>query len=78
MKNAKGHSMPSSSAGQASDAVLPTAGSSHHPHDPRRQALIASLRVRYSVAEQRRDAEAKRALFKEAAYLGIRPDAYQG
>jgi len=23
-------------------------------------------------------ADAKRALFKEAAYLGIRPDAYQG
>ncbi len=46
--------------------------------DPRRAAFIASLRARYAVAEQRQDADAKRALFKEAAYLGIRPDAYQG
>ncbi|WP_254216701.1 hypothetical protein [Synechococcus sp. CCY 9618] len=46
--------------------------------DPRRAAFIASLRARYAVAEQRRDADAKQALFKEAAYLGIRPEAYQG
>lgn len=47
-------------------------------HDPRQAAFIASLRARYAMAEQRQDAEAKRALFKEAAYLGIRPDMYQG
>ena len=46
--------------------------------DPRKAVLVASLRARYAIAEQRQDAEAKRALFKEAVYLGIRPDAYQG
>jgi hypothetical protein len=46
--------------------------------DARQAVLVASLRARYAIAEQRQDAEAKRALFKEAAYLGIRPDAYQG
>ena len=46
--------------------------------DPRQAALIASLRARYAIEEQRQDAEAKRALFKEAAYLGILPEAYQG
>ncbi|MEA5441494.1 hypothetical protein [Cyanobium gracile] len=46
--------------------------------DPRQAVLVASLRARYAIAEQRQDAEAKRALFKEAVYLGIRPDAYQG
>jgi hypothetical protein len=44
----------------------------------RQAALVASLRARYAIAEQRQDADAKRALFKEAVYLGIRPDAYQG
>jgi hypothetical protein len=44
----------------------------------RREALVSSLRARYAVAELHQDAEAKQALFKEAAYLGIRPEAYQG
>ena len=51
----------------------PSAGS-----DPRQAVLVASLRARYAIADQRQDADAKRALFKEAVYLGIRPDAYQG
>jgi hypothetical protein len=43
-----------------------------NPHvDRRRQALIESLRLRFSQACQRRDAGAKQALFKEAVYLGI-------
>jgi len=41
--------------------------------DRRRQALIESLRLRFSQACQRRDAGAKQALFKEAVYLGIQP-----
>jgi hypothetical protein len=60
----------------------PTAASSARQSsggtDPRQAALVASLRARYAIAEQRQDADAKRALFKEAVYLGIRPDAYQG
>ncbi len=51
------------------------AGSLHHA---RQATLIASLRARYAVADLQQDAEAKQALFKEAAYLGIRPEAYQG
>ncbi len=58
--------------------VSPSASRSSDGSDPRRAALVASLRARYAIAEQRQDADAKRALFKEAAYLGIRPDAYQG
>ncbi|WP_254965550.1 MULTISPECIES: hypothetical protein [unclassified Cyanobium] len=54
-------------------ATLSSAGS-----DPRQAVLVASLRARYAIADQRQDADAKRALFKEAVYLGIRPDAYQG
>jgi hypothetical protein len=46
--------------------------------EPRRQAFIASLKARHAAAEQRQDPEAKQALFKEAAYLGIRPEEYQG
>jgi hypothetical protein len=53
------------------------AGSPRQGH-ARQATLIASLRARYASAEQRQDAEAKQALFKEAAYLGIRPKAYQG
>ncbi|MBW4529093.1 MAG: hypothetical protein KME02_00255 [Aphanothece saxicola GSE-SYN-MK-01-06B] len=62
------------------DAPAATASASHSNEgsDPRQATLVASLRARYAIAEQRQDAEAKRALFKEAAYLGIRPDAYQG
>jgi hypothetical protein len=45
-----------------------------NPHVDRcRQALIESLRLRFSQACQRRDAGAKQALFKEAVYLGIQP-----
>ncbi|KAF0652844.1 hypothetical protein L107_11850 [Cyanobium sp. Copco_Reservoir_LC18] len=58
--------------------ATPSAGHSSEGSDPRQAALVASLRARYAIAEQRQDADAKRALFKEAAYLGIRPDAYQG
>ncbi|MFZ4565732.1 MAG: hypothetical protein ACOYMY_04650 [Prochlorococcaceae cyanobacterium] len=42
----------------------------------RRQALVASLRSRYASAEQRQDAEAKQALFREAVYLGIQPEEF--
>ncbi len=58
--------------------ATPSAGPSSEGSDPRQAALVASLRARYAIAEQRQDADAKRALFKEAVYLGIRPDAYQG
>ena len=44
--------------------------------DPRRQALVESLRSRYQQAEQANDAEAKQALFKEAVYLGIQPELF--
>jgi hypothetical protein len=56
----------------------PSSNPSSEGSDPRQVTLVASLRARYAIAEQRQDADAKRALFKEAAYLGIRPDAYQG
>ncbi|WP_216912111.1 MULTISPECIES: hypothetical protein [unclassified Synechococcus] len=56
----------------------PSSSHSSEGSDPRQATLVASLRARYAIAEQRQDADAKRALFKEAAYLGIRPDAYQG
>ena len=71
---------PRSSADQAGlpvDEDGQQAGSPRQVH-ARQAALIASLRARYAVAELRQDAEAKQALFKEAAYLGIRPEAYQG
>jgi len=44
--------------------------------DPRQQALIDSLRNRFSEAVRTGDAEAKTALFKEAVYLGIQPDLF--
>lgn len=44
--------------------------------DPRRQALIDSLRSRYQQAERQGDATAKQALFKEAVYLGIQPEEF--
>lgn len=44
--------------------------------DPRRQALIDSLRSRYQQAERQANAEAKQALFKEAVYLGIQPEEF--
>jgi hypothetical protein len=46
--------------------------------DPRQQALVLSLRQRYEVARARGDAEAKRALFREAVYLGIQPELLEG
>jgi hypothetical protein len=46
--------------------------------DPRRAALIASLRQRYAAAEARGDAEAKQALFREAVYLNLPPQLWQG
>ncbi|MBD2720304.1 hypothetical protein [Synechococcus sp. FACHB-909] len=58
--------------------ATPSASHSSEGSDPRQATLVASLRARYAIAEQRQDADAKRALFKEAVYLGIRPDAYQG
>ena len=59
-------------------AASASATTSSEGSDPRRATLVASLRARYAIAEQRQDADAKRALFKEAVYLGIRPEAYQG
>ena len=44
--------------------------------DRQQQALIESLRQRYARAVAANDAEAKAALFKEAVYLGIQPDAF--
>ncbi len=58
--------------------ATPTATPTSPGSDPRQSVLVASLRARYAIADQRQDADAKRALFKEAVYLGIRPDAYQG
>ena len=46
------------------------------PSDPRRQALVDSLRSRYRSAAAHNNAEAKQALFKEAVYLGIQPDEF--
>ena len=46
--------------------------------DPRRAALIASLRQRFAAAEARGDAEAKQALFREAVYLNLPPQLWQG
>ncbi|MBM5794571.1 MAG: hypothetical protein FJ049_00360 [Cyanobacteria bacterium M_surface_7_m2_037] len=43
-----------------------------------RQNLIESLRVRFAKAVADNDADAKAALFKEAVYLGIQPDAFTG
>ncbi len=45
-----------------------------HTQDPRQQALVLSLRQRLAEARRRGDAEARRALFREAVYLGIQPD----
>ena len=45
--------------------------------DPRREALIASLRQRFALAQARGDAAAKQALFKEAVYLNLPPELWQ-
>ena len=46
--------------------------------DSRRAALIASLQQRYADAEARGDAAAKQALFREAVYLNLPPQLWQG
>jgi hypothetical protein len=46
------------------------------PSDPRRDALVESLRSRYLRAEDQDDADSKQALFKEAVYLGIQPEEF--
>ena len=46
------------------------------PGNPRQTTLIASLRERFRLAEQNRDAKAKQALFREAIYLGIQPQVF--
>ena len=46
--------------------------------DLRRAALIASLQQRYADAEASGDAEAKQALFREAVYLNLPPQLWQG
>jgi hypothetical protein len=45
--------------------------------DPRREAMIVSLRQRFARAQARGDAEAKQALFKEAVYLNLPPELWQ-
>ena len=45
-------------------------------NERQRQTLIESLRVRFAKAVADNDADAKAALFKEAVYLGIQPDAF--
>lgn len=55
-----------------------SASASPPPADPRRQALVNSLRSRYRSAEERQDATAKQGLFKEAVYLGIQPAEFTG
>lgn len=51
-------------------------GSTSVISDLRRQALIYSLRDRYRLADERSDALAKQALFREAVYLGIQPTLF--
>ena len=46
------------------------------PGNPRQTTLITSLRERFRLAEQNRDAKAKQALFREAIYLGIQPQVF--
>ena len=44
--------------------------------DQRRDSMIRSLRDRYRKADERGDARAKQALFREATYLGIQPEQF--
>jgi hypothetical protein len=60
-----------------SDGAAVSEPSSTSP-DPRRAALIASLQQRYADAEARGDAAAKQALFREAVYLNLPPQLWQG
>ena len=64
-------------SGSTSDSTAAGDPSSTSP-DPRRAALIASLQQRYGDAEARGDAEAKQALFREAVYLNLPPQLWQG
>jgi hypothetical protein len=63
-------------SGTLSDSTAAGEANSASP-DPRRAALIASLRQRYEDAEARGDAEAKQALFREAVYLNLPPQLWQ-
>lgn len=46
-------------------------------HSPARQrTLVESLRLRFLIAEQQGNVEAKQALFQEAIYLGIQPELF--
>jgi hypothetical protein len=64
---------PSSQPGDRSPAP---GGGTDPGSDPRREALIASLRQRFAAAEARGDAAAKQALFKEATYLNLPPELW--
>jgi len=64
-------------SGSTSDSTALGESTSANP-DPRRAALIASLQQRYGDAEARGDAEAKQALFREAVYLNLPPQLWQG
>jgi hypothetical protein len=64
-------------SGTTSDSTALGEPTSANP-DPRRAALIASLQQRYADAEASGDAEAKQALFREAVYLNLPPQLWQG
>ena len=64
-------------SGSTSDSTALGESTSANP-DPRRAALIASLQQRFADAEARGDAEAKQALFREAVYLNLPPQLWQG
>ena len=66
---------PDSASTSDSNAIGEPAAASP---DPRRAALIASLQQRYADAEARGDAAAKQALFREAVYLNLPPQLWQG
>ena len=68
---------PDSGSTSDSTALGESTSASANP-DPRRAALIASLQQRYAAAEARGDAEAKQALFREAVYLNLPPQLWQG
>ena len=57
-------------------ALVVTSSIPGTPGNPRQTKLIASLRERFRLAEQNRDAKAKQALFREAIYLGIQPQVF--
>ena len=70
---AKASNGPEPAASAGSGSGLDNAGNA----DPRREALIASLRQRYLLAQARGDAAAKQALFREAVYLNLPPELWQ-